>query len=100
MQKVIASGRFKDKDIQRINYCWIYLNVTTIANVTFSCGKQLDPYMYKGERSLFSSVATHMKIHQQKPGPVSWGVWRKAVALWAKEYNLNVPLKEWYFLAS
>ena len=74
MPKVIASGRFKDKDIQRINYCWIYLNVTTIAVVTLASSKQLDPHMHKGERSLFSSVATHMKIHQQKPGPASCGV--------------------------
>jgi hypothetical protein len=100
MLKVIASGRFKDKDIQRINYCQIYLNVTTIANVTLACGKQLDPHMYKGKRSLFSSVATYMKIHQQKPGLASCGVWRKAMVLWATEYNLKVPLKEWYFPSS
>eukprot|EP00957_Ditylum_brightwellii_P001514 118194-Ditylum_brightwellii.AAC.1 len=94
MPKVIASGRFKDKEIQRINYCWMYLNVTTIANVTLACGKQLNPHMYKGERLMFNSVATHMNIHQHKPGPVSWGVWRKAMALWAMEYDLKVPLKE------
>ena len=82
-----------------INYCWIYLNVTTIADVTLACGEKLDPHMYKGERSLFSSVATHMKIHQQKPGLASWGAWRKAMALWAKECDLKVPLKEWYFPA-
>eukprot|EP00957_Ditylum_brightwellii_P101365 7725207-Ditylum_brightwellii.AAC.1 len=93
MPRVIASGGFKDKDIQRINYCQIYLNVTSIADVTLACGKKLDPHMYKGEKSLFSSVATHMKIHQQKTGQASWGVWRKAMALWARECNLKVPLK-------
>eukprot|EP00957_Ditylum_brightwellii_P054814 4154178-Ditylum_brightwellii.AAC.1 len=56
--------------------------------------------MYKGERSLFSSAAPHMKIHQQKPGPDSWGVWHKAMALWAREFDLKVPLKEWYFPVS
>eukprot|EP00957_Ditylum_brightwellii_P197671 15059510-Ditylum_brightwellii.AAC.1 len=56
--------------------------------------------MYNGERSLFSSVATHMNIHQQKPGPASWGTWRKVMTLWAKECDLKVPLKEWYFQAS
>eukprot|EP00957_Ditylum_brightwellii_P022344 1686215-Ditylum_brightwellii.AAC.1 len=53
---------FKDKGIQRMKYCRIYLNVTTIAN--------------------------------------AWGVWRKAMALWATEIDLKVPLKEWYFPAS
>ena len=81
MPKVIASGRFKDKEIQRINYCWIYLDVTTIADATLACGKQLDPHMYKGDGSLYSSVATQIKINQQKPGQVSWRVWYKAMDL-------------------
>eukprot|EP00957_Ditylum_brightwellii_P091710 6983406-Ditylum_brightwellii.AAC.1 len=89
MPKVIPSGRFKDKDIQKIHYCQIYLNVTAIADVTLASSKQLNLHMYKGERSLFSSIASHMKIHQQKPGPISWGVWHKAMALWAKEYDLK-----------
>eukprot|EP00957_Ditylum_brightwellii_P089205 6793320-Ditylum_brightwellii.AAC.1 len=64
-----------------MNYCWIYLNVTTIADVMLGCDKKLDPHMYKGERSLLSSVVMHMKIHQQKPGSASWGVWRKTMEL-------------------
>eukprot|EP00957_Ditylum_brightwellii_P158346 12052811-Ditylum_brightwellii.AAC.1 len=56
--------------------------------------------MYKGERSLFSNIETHMKIHQQKPGPASWGTWHKVMALWAKDCDLKVPLKEWYFPVS
>ena len=100
MPRVVESGKFKDKDIQRINYCRIYLNVTTIADVTIACGKKLDPHMYKGDISLLSSAATHMRIHQQKPGLASWGVWRKAMALWAIECDLRVLLKEWYFPAS
>eukprot|EP00957_Ditylum_brightwellii_P169252 12882116-Ditylum_brightwellii.AAC.1 len=56
--------------------------------------------MYKGDRLLLSSAARHMRIYQQKPGSASWGVWRKAMALWSTECNLKVPLKEWYFPAS
>eukprot|EP00957_Ditylum_brightwellii_P176823 13468909-Ditylum_brightwellii.AAC.1 len=41
-----------------------------------------------------------MRIHQQKPGSASWGVWCKAMALWATECDLKVPLKEWYSPAS
>ena len=71
--------------------------MATIANVTLACGKQLDPHMYKGERSLFSSVATHMKIHQQKPGPASWGVWRKAMALWGQGIQSKGATKRMVF---
>eukprot|EP00957_Ditylum_brightwellii_P002504 191807-Ditylum_brightwellii.AAC.1 len=94
MPNVIVSRKFKDKDIQRIYYCQIYLSVTTIADVPLANSKQLDLHMYKGERSLHSSVVTHMKINQQKPGSVSWGMLHKAMALWTKEYDLEVPLKE------
>ena len=100
MPRVVESDKFKDKDIQRINYCQIYLNETTIADVTLACGKKSDPHMYKGDQLLLSSAATHMKIHQQKPGSASWGAWCKAMTLWAKECDLKVPLKEWYFPAS
>eukprot|EP00957_Ditylum_brightwellii_P174266 13267723-Ditylum_brightwellii.AAC.1 len=59
--------------LQRINderiMAKIYLNVATITDVTLASSKKLDPHMYKGDRSLDSSVATHMKINQQKPGP-------------------------------
>eukprot|EP00957_Ditylum_brightwellii_P199572 15213570-Ditylum_brightwellii.AAC.1 len=81
MPKVIASRKFKDEDTPRINYCRLYLNVTTIADATLASAKQPDLHMYKGERSLYSSIATHMKINQQKPYPESWGGWRKAMAL-------------------
>ena len=74
MPRVVESGKFKDKDIQRINYCQIYLNVTTIADVTLACGKKLDPHMYKGDRSLLSSAATHMRSLVQGNGSVGYRV--------------------------
>eukprot|EP00957_Ditylum_brightwellii_P155424 11830683-Ditylum_brightwellii.AAC.1 len=61
MPCVIMSGKFKAKDIQRINYCQMYLNITTIANVTLANGKQLGPHMINGITSLYSSKSIHIK---------------------------------------
>eukprot|EP00957_Ditylum_brightwellii_P153527 11685352-Ditylum_brightwellii.AAC.1 len=45
MTRIIKSGKFKAKEIQHINYCQVYLNVTMIADVTLANGKHLDPHM-------------------------------------------------------
>eukprot|EP00957_Ditylum_brightwellii_P178090 13565210-Ditylum_brightwellii.AAC.1 len=99
MPKVIASKKFKDKDIQHINYCHMYLNVMTISDVTLANGKELDQYMYQGKTLLHSSPATHMKMHQQKPGLDSWQAWQKAMMLWATDLDLRTPLRQWLFPA-
>eukprot|EP00957_Ditylum_brightwellii_P132697 10118740-Ditylum_brightwellii.AAC.1 len=38
----------------------------------------------------------YMAIDQQKPGKVSWILWRKAMSLWANELMLCKPLGKWY----
>eukprot|EP00957_Ditylum_brightwellii_P094984 7233544-Ditylum_brightwellii.AAC.1 len=77
MTCVITSGKFKDKDIHHINYCRMYLNVTTIADVTLANGKHLDPHILNGTTSLYSSKSIHMDINQAKPGQASWTSWKK-----------------------
>eukprot|EP00957_Ditylum_brightwellii_P176703 13458566-Ditylum_brightwellii.AAC.1 len=86
--------------MQCINYCWMYLNVTTIADVTLANEKHLDPHMLNGTRSLFSSKSIHMDINQAKPRQSSWNIWRKALKLWATRVDLCVPLREWNMVAS
>eukprot|EP00957_Ditylum_brightwellii_P073375 5576385-Ditylum_brightwellii.AAC.1 len=93
------SGKFKDKEIQCINYCQMCLNVTTIADVTLANGKHLDPQMINGTTSLYSRKSIHMEINQTKPGQASWASWKKVMNLWAKGVNLQIPLREWNMLA-
>eukprot|EP00957_Ditylum_brightwellii_P074313 5646481-Ditylum_brightwellii.AAC.1 len=54
-----------------------------ISDVTDAGGRKLDLFMYKGQRSLLSSNAKSMDINQDKPGIVSWWLWRKAMKMWA-----------------
>eukprot|EP00957_Ditylum_brightwellii_P130163 9928619-Ditylum_brightwellii.AAC.1 len=95
MTRVITSGKFKAKEIQRINYCQMYLNVTTIADVNLANGKHLDPHMLNGTTSLYSSKSIHMEINQAKPGQASWNTWKKAMKSWATGVDLQVSLREW-----
>eukprot|EP00957_Ditylum_brightwellii_P165607 12606976-Ditylum_brightwellii.AAC.1 len=100
MSHIIKSGKFEAKEIQHINYCQMYLNVTTIVDVTLANGKQLDPHMLNSTRSLLSSKSIHMEINQAKPGHGSWNTWRNAMKLWATGVDLCVILREWNMVAS
>eukprot|EP00957_Ditylum_brightwellii_P023663 1785830-Ditylum_brightwellii.AAC.1 len=71
MPRVCKSGIFADKEIQQINYCWIYLNVTTLATIVLTDGTTLDPHMYQGQCSLLGNQLKHMEIHQEHPGEQS-----------------------------
>eukprot|EP00957_Ditylum_brightwellii_P133960 10214637-Ditylum_brightwellii.AAC.1 len=66
----------------------MYLNVTTIADVTLANGKHLDPHMINGTTPLYSSKSIHMDINQAKPGQASWNTWKKAMELWATGVDL------------
>eukprot|EP00957_Ditylum_brightwellii_P017768 1338038-Ditylum_brightwellii.AAC.2 len=95
MTCVIASGKFKTKEIQCINYCQMYLNVTIIVDVTLANGKQLNRHMLNGIASLYSSKSIHMEINQAKPGQTSWNTWEKEMKLWATGVDLQVSLRQW-----
>eukprot|EP00957_Ditylum_brightwellii_P118231 9017371-Ditylum_brightwellii.AAC.1 len=95
MSKVCLFGQFKDRDIQLINYCRMYLNVTTLSDIVLADRKMLDPYMYNGERSLMSSQAQQMKINQAYPSEISWRLWQKLMKLWTKTRTFPKPIGRW-----
>eukprot|EP00957_Ditylum_brightwellii_P145085 11050129-Ditylum_brightwellii.AAC.1 len=95
MTCIITPGKFKDKEIQSINYCQVYFNVTTVADVTLANGKHLDPYMINGTTSLYGSKSIHMDINQAKSGHASWTTWKKEMKLWATRIDFQIPLQEW-----
>eukprot|EP00957_Ditylum_brightwellii_P189463 14421311-Ditylum_brightwellii.AAC.2 len=71
-----------------------------ILDITNTSGQKLDPFMYKGQKSLLSSNAKSMNINQDKPGIISWRLWRKAMKLWADEETFCQPLGKWYKLGN
>eukprot|EP00957_Ditylum_brightwellii_P090804 6914495-Ditylum_brightwellii.AAC.1 len=89
------SGKFKCKEVKCINYCQMYLSVTTIVDITLASGKHLDPHMISGTKSLYSSKSIHMDINQAAPGQASWTTWKKAMKLRVTRVDLQVLLQEW-----
>eukprot|EP00957_Ditylum_brightwellii_P075850 5764788-Ditylum_brightwellii.AAC.1 len=37
-----------------------------------------------------------MPINQERPGKISWWLWRKALPIWATDNILKQPLGKWY----
>eukprot|EP00957_Ditylum_brightwellii_P061629 4676579-Ditylum_brightwellii.AAC.1 len=71
-----------------------------ISGITDDGGWKLDLLMYKGQKSLLSSNAKLMGVNQDKPGIISWQLWRKAMKLWTDENTLHQPLGKWYKLGN
>lgn len=98
---VLRSGRFKKKEICRINYCRLYLQAITISDLTLACGTKLDPDILRGEPSHLSCRSRLEKFNQGYPDTTSWNLWRRANLLWADDSGvLHQRLGRWLHSAS
>eukprot|EP00957_Ditylum_brightwellii_P058930 4469245-Ditylum_brightwellii.AAC.1 len=75
MSTVIHSNAFKPHKIKHINYCRLYLGVTTLSDITLADDKTVDPHMKSGNISLLSSSAKQLLTKQGCPNQKSWKTW-------------------------
>eukprot|EP00957_Ditylum_brightwellii_P053426 4048985-Ditylum_brightwellii.AAC.1 len=64
MNAVIHSQQFTVIKIKRINYCHLYLGVTTVSDITLADRYTLDPHMKAGNKSLLSSSSKQLQSKQ------------------------------------
>ncbi len=96
MDLVLESGRFKTREIRMLNYCRLFLGVTTISDVATADGKEIDRTMFLGNPSLLASRNKWMKAEQAKPYATAWVLWRRALRLWSDwRGRLHQPLGRW-----
>jgi hypothetical protein len=67
MDIAIESNKYKPHQIRRINYCRLYLNITTLSEITNAKGDMINPAMIGGEREDTQSQERWRRVHQQKP---------------------------------
>ena len=77
MDMVLADPKWKPIEIKRINWCRLYLNVTTLSDITNAQGHQLDPGIYYGNLESIQAQCMWQCVNQKKPDGSSWKVWRK-----------------------
>jgi hypothetical protein len=96
MDLIMNARRFSNAEIRKLNYCRLYLQVVTLADVTKPNGVELDPNLLRGYPSLMSSKSTLLSVNQDRPSEKEWMLWRKANLIWSSpDGTLLRPLGNW-----
>ncbi len=95
MDLVLQSNNFDPKEIRLINYCRMYLQAVTMADLCLADGVSLDPALLSGHPAPTSSVSKWIHINQARPSEPSWRLWRQACSLWSMNNKLHFPLGPW-----
>ena len=91
MDHVLLNGSFSDRDICRINYCRLYLQVLTISDITNATGDCVNTGIAKGFLPTWRTVTTH-RVNQGRPDDKTWKIWAKALLLFSTTAGqLHVP---------
>ena len=98
MDVALASNKFKPASLKRINYCWLYLNVTLMSDITTPDGSRLDKAAYTGDRAQLMSDSPGHSVNQVKPNNKAWQDWKKFLHLLVHRdcnHTLKTPLGAW-----
>jgi hypothetical protein len=95
MDLVLASNNFSPKEVCIINYCRMFLQVVTMADLCLVDGVSLDPAFLSGNLAPTSSTSQWIHINQGRPSEPCWRLWRQACSLWSHKSQLHFPLGPW-----
>jgi hypothetical protein len=91
-----ASGRFRPAEIREINRCRLYLQVFFTSDISDNSGKNLEPWVLKGQRQSTRKIIWKWKWPVQQR-PTSWKAWKQAITeLFAQDGSMLQPLGQWY----
>eukprot|EP00978_Attheya_sp_CCMP212_P021750 scaffold63912_cov37-Attheya_sp.AAC.1 len=98
MDIVLQSLSIPEKDYAELNYCRMYLRITTLSDITTSDGKQIMDDILKGNRDLSNHVDPTEWPHQENPDKPTWTKWEKAYIDCAVQRNSpkTTPAGEMY----
>ena len=95
LMDIAASSKFSAASVRRINYCRMYLDVTTISDITNPKGNQFLPGILEGDRTIHLSASIGSPPFQARPDEKAWQAWRKFLKLIAIRTTLKTPLGSW-----
>ena len=96
MDAVLASKKYSNAEIQKINYCRLHLGALTIADIATTRGDYLDTDKLRGNSSYSGTCNRWMQINQERPSENEWRLWKKANSLWSfSNGKLFRPLGLW-----
>jgi hypothetical protein len=96
MDHILDSNQFKPIDIQKINYCRMYLQAITVSDISNASGTRLLPGVVQGDLSNITSTTNWHWIHQARPERTSWKLRNHACNLFSSADGiLHEDLHEW-----
>eukprot|EP00957_Ditylum_brightwellii_P067543 5127800-Ditylum_brightwellii.AAC.1 len=95
MDIILESNQYKGNKICTLSYCRLYLQATTVADLTLADGATLDPNFLSGQCSLLSSEIKYIKINQGCSSKNAWRLWRKVNKIWSSQGLLKQPPRKW-----
>ena len=88
---IIHSNRYSLVQLRTLNYCRLYLQAVTFADITKPNGLHLDRSFFTGHLSLYSSrTRWHHSINQDRPSDKEWRLWKSANWLWSDQSGVGV----------
>ena len=96
MDMIIHSNPYSPVQIRTLDYCRLYVQAVTLADITKPNGLYLDPCFLTGHSSLYSSSTRWHSINQDRPSDKEWRLWISANCLWSDQSgHLFHPLGAW-----
>eukprot|EP00980_Cylindrotheca_fusiformis_P020498 scaffold7555_cov72-Cylindrotheca_fusiformis.AAC.3 len=96
MEIAMSQPRFKSKDLKRINYCRLYLQVITMSDIVLPqrLGTTIDPTFITGISHHSSPTSAYCHTNQAKPSQSSWTIWYRLCEYVEEQLTLR-PLGRW-----
>ena len=96
MDQIIQSQQFTPAEIKKLNYCRLYLQAVTLADLVKTDGQSLDNAKLHGHYCLMSNHNRLLPINQARPSDSTWKLWKKANLIWSSlDGRLRQPLGNW-----
>jgi hypothetical protein len=92
METLIASGRFKNKELKDINYCRICLQVFFISDITNLEGNKIEEWAGCGQKQVVHQSTWEWPIQQR---PIAWKASKTALEYLATYGHIRNALGDW-----
>ena len=97
MDHILATKRFTESQLLRINYCRLYLNAHTVSDIATACRRFLCPLLLKGDLVPIDRNWKTNHLIQEKPSDNSQKIWNRActmICLYRRRKTIR-PLGPW-----
>jgi hypothetical protein len=95
MESLIASGRFTNTNLKEINYCYIYLQVLYLSDITNIKVNKIAAWAVRGKKQYGHQSTWEWTVQQRPIAWKAWKSWKAALEYLAPDGGIGDPLGQW-----